>query len=69
MLQPLSRHPRLDQLCCRRAQNDFAVRGRMVRMGVADENLFRAELRFVRIEPQPQIRQMKVALAVFDPEL
>lgn len=57
MLEAFSRQPGPHQLGRGRGGNDFTVQRDMIRMRVADKD-FIAPLRFVRIQPKPELRQM-----------
>jgi len=67
VLAALPGNARLHQLRCGGAEDDFAMGSDVVRMSVAYEDFFRAEFRFVRIEPQAEFGNVQITGAVFDP--
>ena len=52
--------------CSRRGEQDLAMRGDVIAVGMADEDFFRSGLGAVRVEPQAKLRQVEAADAQFN---
>ena len=63
---PRATDPCSQELRRRRGQNHFAMFANMIAVGMADEDLFRAGLRLMRIEPKREFRKINPATIVME---
>ena len=63
---PRPANPRSQEMRGRRAQNHFAMFANMIAVGMADEDLFRARLRFMWIQPESKFRKIDSATTILE---
>ena len=61
MLDALAAKPRLHQATCRLGGDDFAVRGGVIGVGVADKDAFAMRPRFMGVQPEREFGKMNRA--------